>query len=471
MQANYLSLWNKCLEIIKDILPEAAYRTWFLPIVPISYENKKFTIQVPSQFFYEYLEEKYVHVLKVTLFRIFGEGVILNYRIVMEKSGKDSTIDYPATNSHAVLSTPSPIDIKKAPQPYTGYASQDLDSLLNPKYTIDNFFEGTSNKLARRAGETIADNPGRTTFNPLLLYGHSGVGKTHLCHAIGLRTREMHPAKKVLYVSASVFQTQYTDAVRKNTTNDFLMFYQSLDVLILDDIHELVGKQHTQNTFFHIFNNLHQLGKQLVMTSDKAPAEIRGMEERLITRLKWGLTTEIAQPDKALRKKILQKKIEAEGLVFKSDVCDYIAEHVTDNIRDLEGTLVSLMAHSVINNREIDITLTRQIIKQIVSAKQEESLSIEKIQKVVCDFFHLEPELIHSPSRKREIVQARQIVMYLAIKHMHVSLSHIGRRIGGKNHATVSHSCNAVRDLIETDKTFRSTMETLEDTLKKPKLA
>ncbi|MDR1454478.1 MAG: chromosomal replication initiator protein DnaA [Tannerella sp.] len=467
MQPNYLSLWHKCLEIIKDIVPEAAYRTWFLPIVPISYEHKKFTIQVPSQFFYEYLEEKYVGVLKMTLFRIFEEGVILNYRVVMEKSGKNGTIDYPATNSHVELNGPSPIDIKKAPQPYTGYAPQDFYLQLNPKYTIDNFFEGPGNKLARRAGETIADNPGKTTFNPLLLYGHSGVGKTHLCHAIGLRTREMHPEKKVLYVSANIFQIQYTDAVRKNTVNDFFTFYQSLDVLILDDIHELVGKQQTQNTYFHIFNNLHQLGKQLVLTSDKAPAEILGMEERLITRLKWGLTTEIARPDKALRKKILQKKIESEGLVFKEDVIDYIAEHVTDNIRDLEGTLVSLVAHSVIDNREIDIALARQVIKQTVSAKPAESLSIEKIKKVVCDFFHLEQELIHSPSRKREIVQARQIVMYLAKEYMHMSLSHIGKIVGGKNHATVLYAYNTVKDQIEINKTFRSTMEILEDALKK----
>jgi chromosomal replication initiator protein len=462
-------LWNKSLEIIRDIVPEAAYRTWFLPIVPVSYENRKFTIQVPSQFFYEYLEEKYVKVLKMTLLRIFGEGVILNYRVVMEKSGKNGTIDYPATNGHAVLDPQSPVSFKKekTPPPYTGYAPQDFYSQLNPKYTIENFFEGTSNKLARRSGETVADNPGKTTFNPLMLYGHSGVGKTHLCHAIGLRTRELHPEKKVLYVSANVFQRQYTDAVRKNTTNDFLMFYQSLDVLMLDDIHELVGKQQTQNTFFHIFNNLHQLGKQLVMTSDKAPSEICGMEERLITRLKWGLTTEIARPDKALRKKILQKKIEFEGLVFKEDVLDYIVEHVTDNIRDLEGTLVSLVAHSVTHNREIDITLARQVIKQIVSVKPVEVLSIERIRKVVCDYFHLEQELIHSPSRKREIVLARQIIMYLAKEYLHMSFSQIGKAVGGKNHATALYGYKSIKDQKDVDKVFRLKMETLEDTLKK----
>ncbi|MDR2042273.1 MAG: chromosomal replication initiator protein DnaA [Tannerella sp.] len=469
MQPNYLSLWNKSLEIIKDIVPEAAYRTWFLPIIPVSYENKKFTIQVPSQFFYEYLEEKYVNVLKMTLFRTFGEDVILNYRVIMEKSGKNGTIDYPAVNNPAAPTPQSPVNLKKekTPPPYMGYTAQDFYSQLNARYTIDNFFEGTSNKLARRSGETVAGNPGKTTFNPLMLYGHSGVGKTHLCHAIGLRTRELHPEKKVLYVSANVFQRQYTDAVRKNTTNDFLLFYQSLDVLILDDIHELVGKQQTQNTFFHIFNNLHQLNKQLIMTSDKAPAEISGMEERLITRLKWGLTTEIERPDKALRKKILQKNIESEGLAFKEEVLDYIVEHVTDNIRDLEGTLVSLVAHSVTHNREIDITLARQVIKQIVSVKPAESLSIEKIRKVVCDHFHLAQELLYSPSRKREIVLARQIVMYLAKEYLHMSFSQIGKAVGGKNHATVLYGYNSIKDQMEIDKLFRSKMETLEDTLKK----
>ncbi|MDR1102773.1 MAG: chromosomal replication initiator protein DnaA [Tannerella sp.] len=466
MQPNYQSLWDKCLGIIKDIVSEPAFRTWFLPVVPVSYENRKFTIQVPTQFFYEYLEENYVHVMKTTLYHVFGEGVILNYRVVVEKSEKNGTIDYPATNGRTVIS-PSPVDPKKAPEIHEGHVPRDFDSQLNPNYTINRFYEGVSNKLARRAGEAIADNPGKATFNPLLLYGHSGVGKTHLCHAIGLRTRETHPGKKVLYVSANYFQIQYTDAVRKNTTNDFLAFYQGLDVLILDDIHELVNKEKTQNTFFHIFNHLHQLGKQLVMTSDKAPAEIRGMEERLITRLKWGLTTVIERPDKALRKKILKEKIESEGLVFKDDVFDYIAEHVTDNIRDLEGTLASLMAHSIFTNREIDVALARQVIKQNVSAKPEEALSFEKIQKVVCDHFHLELELIYSPSRKREIVQARQIVMYLAKKYMHMSLSCIGKIVGGKNHATVLHACNMVKDQIEINKSFRSTMETLEEALKK----
>jgi chromosomal replication initiator protein len=464
MQAIYQSLWNKCLGIIKDIVPEAAYNTWFQPIVPLSYEDRKLTIQVPSQFFYEYLEKKYVSVLKMTLFRVFGEDTTLNYRVVIGKT-QETTVDYP-TNGHAPAPKAEEVNLKRTPLPYIGVAPQDLDAQLNPKYTIDNFFEGSSNRLARRAGETIAENPGKTMFNPLLLYGHSGVGKTHLCHAIGWRTRELHPEKKVLYVSANVFQIQYTDAVRKNTSNDFLTFYQNLDVLILDDIHELIGKQQTQNTFFHIFNNLHQLGKQLVMTSDKAPAEIHGMEERLITRLKWGLTTEIARPDKELRKKILQKKLASEGLVFKEDVFDYIAEHVTDNIRDLEGTLASLMVHSI-DNREIDIALAQQVISRIVPVKSREPLSVEKIQQVVCDFLHMEQELLQSLSRKRDIVQARQITMYLAKKHTQASLSLIGKLVGGKDHSTVLYACKIIKDQIDIDKIFRSKMETIEEALRK----
>ncbi|MDR3268981.1 MAG: chromosomal replication initiator protein DnaA [Tannerella sp.] len=468
MQPSYQLLWNKCLVIIKDIVPEAAFNTWFQPIVPLSYEDKKITIQVPSQFFYEYLEEKYVNVLKMTLYRIFGEGTILNYRVTMGHTQNGATVDYPMENGSLLAVRPAaPVNVTKAPMtPFTRVAPQDLDSQLNTRCTFDNFFEGISNKLARTAGESIANNPGKTPFNPLFLYGPSGVGKTHLCNAIGLRIRELHPEKRVLYVSANLFQIQYTDAVRKNTSNDFLNFYQSLDVLILDDIHEMIGKQQTQNTFFHIFNNLHQLGKQLVLTSDKAPVAMQGMEERLITRLKWGLTAEISRPDIELRKKILRKKIDHEGLVFGEDVFNYIAEHVTENVRDLEGTLVSLIAHSLINNRKIDIALARQVISQTVRIENKQ-LSIEKILEIVCSYFNIEKDLLQTVSRKREIVQARQITMYLAKKYTASSFSHIGKIVGGKDHATVLHACNTVKDQIEINKTFRSAIEIIENNLKR----
>ena len=459
-------LWSRCLSIIKDIVPEAAYKTWFLPIVPLSYEDHKVTIQVPSPFFYEYLEANYVSVLKMTIPRVFGEGTILNYRVMVDQGSSNGTVDYPTENGVAAPQRNTPLDVNKVPfTPFSQVAPQDLDSQLNRKYTFETFFEGVSNKLARTAGEAIANDPGKTTFNPLFVYGPSGVGKTHLCHAIGIRIRELHPEKRVLYVSANRFRIQYTDAVRKNTSNDFLNFYQSLDVLILDDIHELVGLVKTQQAFFHIFNNLHQLGKQLVLTSDKAPVDMQGMEERLITRLKWGLTAELGRPDPELRRKILRNKIAHEGLVINDDVFNYIADNVTDNVRDLEGVLVSLMAHSLINNKSIDMAMAQRVIAQTVRI-EEKQLSIEKIQETVCHYFNLEEALIQTPSRKREIVQARQITMYLAKKYTESAFSHIGKIVGGKDHATVLHACKTVKDQMEINKTFRSTVETIEGCLK-----
>ena len=456
MQTDYQTLWNKCLAVIKDIVPKAAFDTWFVPIVPLSYEDKKFTIQVPSQFFYEYLEEKYVNVLKVTLYRVIGQGTILNYRIMVDKT-TGGTVDYPAENASTAVKKVTPKDANKAPNPFMTTAPQDLDPQLNPKYNFDNYFEGTSNKLVRTAG--------KTTFNPLFIFGPSGVGKTHLCHAIGTRIRELHPEKKVLYVSSHLFRVQFTDAIRKNTTNDFLNFYQNIDVLLLDDIQELIGMDKTQNTFFHIFNHLHQLGKQLILTSDKPPVDLQGMEERLITRLKWGLTAELSRPDLDLRKKILKNKINHDGIMIPDEVFNFIANNVTENVRDLEGILVSLMANAVINNREIDLPLTKRVVSQAVRLEKKQ-ISVQMIQEIVCKYFNLEQSVIQTNSRKREIVQARQITMYLAKKYTDSSFSHIGKIVGKKDHATVLHACKTIKDQIETSKSFRSSVEEIEVLLK-----
>ena len=464
MQTDYQTLWNKCLAVIKDIVPKAAFDTWFVPIVPLSYEDKKFTIQVPSQFFYEYLEEKYVNVLKVTLYRVIGQGTILNYRIMVDKT-TGGTVDYPAENASTAVKKVTPKDANKAPNPFMTTAPQDLDPQLNPKYNFDNYFEGTSNKLVRTAGEAVAQNPGKTTFNPLFIFGPSGVGKTHLCHAIGTRIRELHPEKKVLYVSSHLFRVQFTDAIRKNTTNDFLNFYQNIDVLLLDDIQELIGMDKTQNTFFHIFNHLHQLGKQLILTSDKPPVDLQGMEERLITRLKWGLTAELSRPDLDLRKKILKNKINHDGIMIPDEVFIFIANNVTENVRDLEGILVSLMANAVINNREIDLPLTKRVVSQAVRLEKKQ-ISVQMIQEIVCKYFNLEQSVIQTNSRKREIVQARQITMYLAKKYTDSSFSHIGKIVGKKDHATVLHACKTIKDQIETSKSFRSSVEEIEVLLK-----
>lgn len=453
-------LWDKCLSIIRNIVPEAAFKTWFQPIVPLSFDEHKVTIRVPSPFFYEYLEANFVNVLKMAVPKVFGDGVSLNYRV----SGEEGAADDPSTGAMA-RNTQRPDVSRMIQTPFTQVAPEELDSQLNRRYTFDNFFEGMNNRLARTAGEAVAADPGKTTFNPLFIYGPSGVGKTHLCHAIGLRIREKHPEKRVLYVSAHRFRIQYTDAVIKNTSNDFLNFYQSLDVLILDDIHELVGLTKTQQAFFHIFNNLHQLGKQLVLTSDKAPVDMQGLEERLVTRLKWGLTAELGRPDAELRRKILRNKIDTEGLVISDEVFNYIVDHVTDNIRDLEGVLVSLMANSLINNNPIDTALAQRVVAQTVRIENKE-LSIEKIQEKVCRYFNLEEALVQTPSRKREIVQARQITMYLAKKYTSASFSRIGKVVGGKDHATVLHACKTVKDQMDINKTFRSTVETIEDLLK-----
>lgn len=460
MKSECQLLWDKCLSIIRDNVPEAAFKTWFQPITPLSFDEQKVTIRVPSPFFYEYLEANFVNVLRMAVPKVFGQGVSLNYRVMGEEGAADASS---AVSARAAA--PSPGVSRMIQTPFTQVAPEELDSQLNRRYTFDNFFEGVTNKLARTAGVAVSNDPGKTTFNPLFIYGPSGVGKTHLCHAIGLRIRQMHPEKRVLYVSAHRFRIQYTDAVIKNTSNDFLNFYQSLDVLILDDIHELVGLNKTQMAFFHIFNNLHQLGKQLVLTADKAPVDMQGLEERLITRLKWGLTAELGRPDAELRRTILHNKIETEGLVLSDEVFNYIIDHVTENIRDLEGVLVSLMANSLINNSPVDMAMAQRVVGQTVRVENKE-LSIEKIQEKVCRFFNLEESLVQTPSRKREIVQARQITMFLAKKYTSASFSRIGKVVGGKDHATVLHACKTVKDQMDINKNFRSTVEAIEETLR-----
>ena len=457
-------LWDKCLEIIKDNVSEQAFKTWFQPIVPLKFEDNCLTIQVPSQFFYEYLEDKYIDLLQKTIYRVVGTSVALNYRVLVENES-NTTVDYPTEGARAIKKI-TPTNANKSPNPFdSAVASQDLDSQLNGKYTFDNFIAGDANRLSRTAGQAIAESPGKTAFNPLFVHGMSGVGKTHLCHAIGVQIKEKHPQKRVLYVSAHLFQVQYADATRNNTRNDFINFYQSIDVLIIDDIQELVGKEKTQNAFFHIFNHLHHVGKQLVITSDKAPIELDGLEDRLITRMKWGLTAELGLPDIDLRREILKAKIKADGLTISPEVIEFIAINVKNSVRDLEGVVVSLMAHSLLNNTEIDLELTRRILSQSVRLKEPEHLSVERIKEVVCNHFKLEEAILQSAKRTRDVCQARQIAMFLSKKLTDKSLSHIGAVIGKRDHATVLHACKTVRDQIETDKMFRSTVDEIEKKL------
>ncbi len=464
MSSDFVTLWKKCLDIIKDNVPEAAYKTWFLPIEPLNYQHKALTIQVPTHFFYEYLEEKYVNLLRSCLYRVFGEGTQLMYQVVMENKTK-STVEIESTPRPQIIENKAKREVARQSDPFQQPALAGLESQLNYKYNFDNYFSGESNKLARTAGQTIAQSPGTNAFNPLFLYGESGVGKTHLAHAIGIRIKEQFPQKRVLYITAHLFQVQYTDAVRNNTVNDFINFYQSIDVLLIDDVQEFAGKTQTQNTFFHIFNHLHQNRKQLVMTSDRPPVSLQGMVPRLLTRFKWGLTAELERPDYDLRKSILTNKIRHDGLSISKEVVDYIARNVTDNVRDLEGIIVSLMAHATIMNKEISIDLAERVLSTSVQVEKKQ-ITIESIQNTVCKYFNIDNKLIHSKSRKREIVHARQVSMYLSKKHTDFSLARIGEMIGKRDHATVLHACKSISGLLDIDKTFKNNLGEIEELLR-----
>src|SRR3989339_223882 len=433
-------VWNNCLKIIKDNVPSISFRTWFEPIIPLKIENNVLTIQVPSPFFYEYLEEQYIEILRKTLRREIGTDAKLEYNVVMENAnysnGKPYTVRYPSRNKTELNNKPVqvPFDITQPsirnPFVIPGIKKVHFDPKLNPDYNFNNYVEGECNRLARSAGIAVGNNPGGTAFNPLMIYGDSGLGKTHLAQAIGILVKEKHPDKTVLYVNANKFQTQFVESVRNNNKNDFLHFYQMVDVLILDDVQEFAGKEKTQDTFFHIFNHLHQSGKQLILTSDRPPVELQGMEQRLLSRFKWGLSADLQIPDFETRVAILQKKVYADGIHMPVEVLEYIASQVTNNVRELEGALVSLLAQSTLNKKEITLDLVREMIDKLVKNTTKE-LSIDYIQKVVSDYFNIPIDLMHSKTRKREIVQARQISMYFSKSLTKFSLAMIGSQIGG----------------------------------------
>ena len=468
-------VWNNCLKIIKDNVPSISFRTWFEPIVPLKLENSILTIQVPSPFFYEYLEEKYIELLGKTLRKEIGTEAKLEYNIVMENNNFGSSKPYIVklpTRAKSDLSNKSvsvPLehveDSIKNPFVIPGLKKMQIDPQLNPSYNFRNFIEGECNRLARAAGMAVAENPGGTAFNPLFIYGDTGLGKTHLSHAIGIEVKEKFPDKIVLYVRADKFQTQFVEAVRNNNKNDFLHFYQMVDVLIIDDVHHFAGKEKTQDIFFHIFNHLHQTGKQLILTSDKPPVELQGLEQRLLSRFKWGLSADLQLPDYETRMAILNQKIYKDGIEIDNEVLETLATFVTTNVRELEGAVISLLAQSTLNRKEITIELARQVIDTLVKNSKKE-ISIDYIQKVVCDYFNIEINQLQTKTRKREIVQARQIAMYFSKSLTKSSLANIGTQIGGKDHATVLHACKTVNNLMETDKQFKQYVDDIQKKLK-----
>ncbi len=473
MSANHEAIWNSCLKVIKDNLPLQAYKTWFEPIVPVKLENNVLTIQVPSHFFYEWLEEHYITLLKKVIKKELGTEGQLEYSIVMENSANNSnpyTVKLPASNKKAVKNAPvnMPLNISDNPikNPFIipGLKKVNVDSNLNPSYSFENFVEGDCNRLARSAGYAVANKPGGTAFNPLLIYGGVGLGKTHLAHAIGIGVKNQFPNKTVLYVSSEKFAHQFIDAVRNGTTNDFIHFYQMIDVLIIDDVQFFSGKEKTQDVFFHIFNHLHQNGKQIILTSDKPPVEMQGMEQRLLSRFKWGLSADLSTPDLETRIAIMEKKMYGNGIELPREVVEYLAYSINTNIREMEGAMTSLLAQASLNKKAITLDLAKQMIDKFVKNTARE-VSIDYIQKVVCDYFDLPIEMLKSKTRKREVVQARQISMYFSKKMTKSSLASIGAHCGGKDHATVLHACRTVMNLSETDKQFRVYLEDLEKKL------
>jgi chromosomal replication initiator protein len=469
MAKTFDKVWNNCLEIIKDIVEWQHYQTWFEPIKPVELKDNVLVIQVPSQFFYEYLEEHYVSLLAKTLRRLLGKDARLEYRIMVDsgnQQNKPLTMDVPAQGYKTFVNNEMdfPLIINnpvKNPFVIPGLKKMHIDAQLNPVYTFDSFIEGDCNRVARRAGKTVAEKPGGNSFNPLVIYAGVGLGKTHLAQAIGNEVKRTHHNKVVLYVSSEKFINQFIDHSRNNAINDFIHFYQLVDVLILDDVQFFNRAEKSQDAFFAIFNHLHQSGKQLILTSDKSPKDLEGLQERLLSRFRWGLSADLQVPDYETRIEILERKMKNDGLDMPKEVVKYLAYNITSNVRELEGALISLLAQSSLNKREIDLELAKKVLRNFVKTNSKE-ITIETIQRMVCEFFDVPYDKLLQKTRKREIVQARQITMFLAKAFTKNSLKTIGEHFGGRDHTTVIHSCQTVKDLMDTDSLFRENVTELQ---------
>ncbi len=460
---NIQQMWDKCLDIIKDNITPQQFAMSFAFVKLHKFENGKLVLDVPSEFIKEFLEEHFLPLMKSTFTRVFGNNITLYYN-VLEDMTNNISVHVPSDNNPRLLNGEQRLDARKTPDLVTAPQVQDLDSQLRPSYNFDNFIEGESNRLARSVGEAIAKHPAKT-FNPFFVFGHSGVGKTHLVNAIGLRIKELHPEMRVLYISAHLFTVQYTDAVRQNKVNDFIRFYQTIDTLIIDDIQELSGKTQTQNTFFHIFNHLQINGKQIILTADRPPMAIQGLEDRLLTRFKWGLQAEIEKPTQSLRFNILNAKINKEGLQIPSQIIKYISENIDESVRDLEGIINSLMAHSICYNCDINMQLVQKVMPGFVDIS-EHSITIDDVKQSVCEHLKLSMNVLDSRSRKQEIAYARQLAMYISAELTNKSNIQIGLNIGKRNHATVIHACKQIKDLLDTDDRVRQDVEAIKEIAK-----
>jgi len=465
MNNSHKALWDNCLQLIRQNVTEQQFKTWFEPIVFESFSESDATLllQVPSAYFCEYLEQYYIRLMYWALTNSFKMKVKLNYRIVTDKAHKltqDVAADQPVD-----IDVPKPSNRANQSPNVLDATPRDLNPQLDVHKTFQSFIEGDSNKLPRTVGLSIAEHPGKSTFNPFFVFGPSGCGKTHLINAIGVRCKEMYPQKRVLYVSARLFQVQFTDAVRRNTTNDFINFYQTIDVLIVDDIQEWANSPKTLDTFFHIFDHLFRLGKQIILASDRPPVDLEGVKDRLLTRFSCGLIAELEKPNVQLCVDILNAKCKRDGLKIPADVIQFIAGTANGSVRDLEGVVNGLMAYSIVYNSNIDMRLAERVIKRAVKVDNH-PLTVDDILEKVCGHYNVAQQHVFSKSRKRDYVLVRQVSMYLAQKYTKMPASRIGQLIGGRDHSTVLHSCSTVEQRLKVDKAFMAEISSIENSFK-----
>lgn len=465
--------WNECLEIIKDIVNTQKYSAWFEPIKPVKLEDNILTIEVPSQFWYEWLEQHYYSILRSTIAKVIGEDGKIEYSVRMDSrentyngtpSVKLPQRSAPPQSNASIPTTPT-YNTGSIRNPFIipGIQRHRINSNLNSNYNFDRFIEGDCNKLARSAAMAIADSPGNNSFNPFFIYGGTGLGKTHLTQSIGNKIRqEFGDDKNIMYTTSDEFTNEFVHAIRNNRANEFSMLYRTIDVLIIDDIQFISGKEKTQEEFFHIFNALHQDGKQIILTSDRAPKDIKDIEDRLISRFNWGLTADLQMPDYETRYAILERKALDNGIEIDPQIFEFIATNFKSNIRDLEGAIIKLLAASSLQHIDnIDLPTAKRILKDMISESTKQ-ITIETIQTHVCDYFGIDTNKVREKTRKQEIVEARQIAMYLSKKLTKTSLKTIGLQFGGRDHSTVIHAITTVEDRLSTSTKHQQYLKDIE---------